>query len=139
MSKTTIGGLESYRRRVSAQKRKDIIGAAMCEFGLKGYEKGAMAEIARQADVSTATLYKHFGSKELLFNAATDAMTHHEGDLGSNIFVCRAAYLSMQEFEKHGSPAVKAGLAVMRDFIKAMQNALVEQKKKEKTNQRSAA
>jgi TetR/AcrR family transcriptional regulator of autoinduction and epiphytic fitness len=32
-----------------------------------GYSRAAVADIAREADVSTATLYKHFSSKEELF------------------------------------------------------------------------
>lgn len=65
-------GLESYRRRVSEQKRKSIMEAARAEFQGCGFTHAAMAEIARKADVSTATLYKHFGSKEELFNAVIE-------------------------------------------------------------------
>jgi TetR/AcrR family transcriptional regulator of autoinduction and epiphytic fitness len=38
-------------------------------FLKNGYSRAAVAEIAREADVSTATLYKHFASKEELFAA----------------------------------------------------------------------
>ncbi|MBL4863790.1 MAG: helix-turn-helix transcriptional regulator, partial [Rhodobiaceae bacterium] len=62
-------GLESYRRRVSEQKRRSIMEVARAEFQDCGFTLAAMAEIARKADVSTATLYKHFGSKEELFGA----------------------------------------------------------------------
>lgn len=65
-------GLESYRRRVSESKRKSIMGAARAEFQGNGFTHAAMAEIARKADVSTATLYKHFGSKEELFSAVVE-------------------------------------------------------------------
>ncbi|MEQ9520286.1 MAG: TetR/AcrR family transcriptional regulator [Parvibaculum sp.] len=66
-------GLEGYRRRVSEAKRKSIMDAARAEFQGSGFTHAAMAEIARKADVSTATLYKHFGSKEELFSAVVDA------------------------------------------------------------------
>ncbi|PCJ72011.1 MAG: hypothetical protein COA62_05520 [Rhodobiaceae bacterium] len=46
--------------------------AARAEFQGNGFTHAAMAEIARKADVSTATLYKHFGSKEELFNAVIE-------------------------------------------------------------------
>lgn len=36
-------------------------------FLRNGYSRAAVADIAREADVSTATLYKHFSSKEELF------------------------------------------------------------------------
>ncbi len=66
-------GLEGYRRRVSESKRKSIMEAAGAEFQDNGFTHAAMAEIARKADVSTATLYKHFGSKEELFSSIVEA------------------------------------------------------------------
>ncbi len=72
-------GLESYRRRVSEQKRNSIMGAARAEFQDSGFTHAAMAEIARKADVSTATLYKHFGSKEELFNVIIEETYAHTG------------------------------------------------------------
>jgi len=64
--------LESYRRSVSAAKHADILRAALGHFLGHGYHRAAMAEVARDADVSTATLYKHFGSKEELFVAVVE-------------------------------------------------------------------
>ena len=65
-------GLEDYRRSVSETKRAAILKAARQNFLIGGYSKAAMAEIARDADVSTATLYKHFSSKETLFRAVIE-------------------------------------------------------------------
>ncbi|MEQ8269111.1 MAG: TetR/AcrR family transcriptional regulator [Parvibaculum sp.] len=65
-------GLEDYRRSVSETKRAAILKAARRNFLIGGYSKAAMAEIARDADVSTATLYKHFSSKETLFRAVIE-------------------------------------------------------------------
>jgi TetR/AcrR family transcriptional regulator of autoinduction and epiphytic fitness len=62
-------GLENYRRTVSEAKRASILKAARESFLKNGFSRAAMAEIARVADVSTATLYKHFSSKEELFEA----------------------------------------------------------------------
>ncbi len=60
-------GLEIYRRTVSKAKRSSILAAARKNFLKHGLSHAAMAEIAHDADVSTATLYKHFESKEVLF------------------------------------------------------------------------
>lgn len=60
-------GLEIYRRTVSEAKRSSILTAARKNFLKYGLSHAAMAEIAHDADVSTATLYKHFESKEVLF------------------------------------------------------------------------
>lgn len=60
-------GLEQYRRSVKENKKASILAAAHKNFLKNGFSRAAMADIAREADVSTATLYKHFGSKEELF------------------------------------------------------------------------
>ena len=65
-------GLASYRRSVSETKRAAILKAARENFLNCGYSRAAMADIARDADVSTATLYKHFASKDALFAAIVD-------------------------------------------------------------------
>lgn len=65
-------GLASYRRSVSETKRAAILKAARENFLNGGYSRAAMADIARDADVSTATLYKHFASKDSLFAAIVE-------------------------------------------------------------------
>ncbi len=52
----------------SKDKSSSIIEAALKVFGEKGYHNATIAEIARAAGVSEATIYEYFGSKEdLLF------------------------------------------------------------------------
>lgn len=53
----------------SAAKRCAILKAAMARFRRDGYARAAMEDIARDAQVSTATLYRHFSSKAALFDA----------------------------------------------------------------------
>ncbi|HEY4345607.1 MAG TPA: TetR/AcrR family transcriptional regulator [Parvibaculum sp.] len=72
-------GLEHYRRTISESKRVSILKAGRENFLRNGYSRAAVAEIAREADVSTATLYKHFSSKEELFAAV---IREAYGDLG---------------------------------------------------------
>ncbi|MGB3808961.1 MAG: TetR/AcrR family transcriptional regulator [Parvibaculum sp.] len=62
-------GLEQYRRTVSETKRASILKAGRENFLKNGFSRAAVADIAREADVSTATLYKHFSSKDELFAA----------------------------------------------------------------------
>ncbi|MEN6543023.1 TetR/AcrR family transcriptional regulator [Parvibaculum sp.] len=72
-------GLEDYRRNVSEAKHAAILKAAREVFLRDGFSRAAVAEIARNADVSTATLYKHFASKEDLFAAIViDAVSRVE-------------------------------------------------------------
>lgn len=55
--------------RLSERKKKSIVEAAQTVFMDQGYSKSSMAHIANKADVSTATLYNHFSSKQELFGA----------------------------------------------------------------------
>lgn len=99
-------GLDSHRKNVSERKRAAILEAARASFLENGYSRAGMAEIARDADVSTATLYKHFSSKEELFSAvvkqAGAAVADYAGLIAPNdtardilYKLCRA-YISAQ-------------------------------------------
>jgi AcrR family transcriptional regulator len=54
-------------RRGRAPKRDAIMSAARVVFGREGYMRTSIDAIAREADVSTRTIYNHFESKEQLF------------------------------------------------------------------------
>lgn len=56
------------------KKRKDIIDAAIDEFREQGFLGAKTTSIAKKANVSSRTLYKHFESKEALFDAISDIM-----------------------------------------------------------------
>lgn len=60
-------GLARYRAEVSRQKQEAILSAALAAFLEFGYDRTTIDYIAQKADVSTATLYKHFPSKANLF------------------------------------------------------------------------
>ncbi|MDE1172596.1 MAG: TetR/AcrR family transcriptional regulator [Parvibaculaceae bacterium] len=64
--------LQTYRRSIAELKQNSILASAREIFLARGYSRSGMADIARQADVSTATLYKHFPSKENLFQAVVN-------------------------------------------------------------------
>lgn len=66
-------GIEEHQRAVAAEKRDAILAAARRLFGERGYERVSMGEVAKVANVSTATLYKHFGGKETLYEAILSA------------------------------------------------------------------
>lgn len=52
------------------QRTEKILQAAATVFCEVGYSRASMDRIARQADVSKATLYNHFPSKSALFRTA---------------------------------------------------------------------
>ncbi|MES1924696.1 TetR/AcrR family transcriptional regulator [Salinisphaera sp. T31B1] len=57
----------AYQRQISTAKRNAILDAALECFLARGFAGTSLARIARAADVSTATLYRHFPSKDELF------------------------------------------------------------------------
>ena len=52
--------------RIKKRKRADIKRAAAQLFDRYGVDKTSLSDIARQADVSPATIYNHFGGKNQL-------------------------------------------------------------------------
>lgn len=63
-------GRSSYHRDVAAMKRESILVAATPLFLENGYDRTSLAQIAQQAGVSRATLFKQFPTKAALFEAA---------------------------------------------------------------------
>lgn len=113
-------GLQSHRRKISDRKRAAIIEAAKEHFLAHGYTHAGMADIARSADVSTATLYKHFESKQVLFAAVVKQVAHETGDYSAPIQpgdtardvlyrLCRT-YLSVQ-FDKKANALMRIVIA----------------------------
>ncbi len=75
--------LEAFRSERSSQKRNSILAAGLDLFRRQGFAETPMEQIARLAEVSTATLYRHFRSKEALFAAvALDGLMRIEADGG---------------------------------------------------------
>ena len=49
------------------RRRQDILDAASALFNAKSYDSVTMDEIAEEADLSRATLYNHYDSKESIY------------------------------------------------------------------------
>ena len=60
---------KTRKKRDTSQKRQAILEGATKVFIEKGYEVASMDAIAEVAGVSKRTIYNHFPSKELLFQA----------------------------------------------------------------------
>lgn len=67
------------RKRDTSQKRDIILDGAIKVFTEKGFDATSMDKIAEVANVSKRTIYNHFPSKEILFQAIVDDfITHRE-------------------------------------------------------------
>lgn len=60
---------KTRKKRDTSQKRQTILDGATKVFIEKGYDVASMDAIAEVANVSKRTIYNHFPSKELLFQA----------------------------------------------------------------------
>jgi TetR/AcrR family transcriptional regulator, regulator of autoinduction and epiphytic fitness len=63
------------KKRNTAKKHESILQAAMKAFSEEGFEKVSMDRIADLAGASKRTVYNHFPSKELLFQAVIAQFT----------------------------------------------------------------
>jgi len=59
-------------REGTAQRRQDVLDAAMQVFGAKGFHGGTLSEVADRAGMTQAGVLHHFGSKSNLLRAVID-------------------------------------------------------------------
>ena len=57
-------------RHSAAERREDVLDAAMIEFAEHGYEGTSTEDIARRAGISQPYLFRLFGTKKELFKAS---------------------------------------------------------------------
>lgn len=65
-------GIEQYHQQLREQKKSAAMTAASELFLTQGYKNTSLQQIARQADVSTATLFKNFPTKAALLEAIVE-------------------------------------------------------------------
>ncbi|HVM56978.1 MAG TPA: TetR/AcrR family transcriptional regulator [Gaiellaceae bacterium] len=58
-------------RLTAAERRDDVLDAALIEFAEHGYEGTSTEDIARRAGISQPYLFRLFGTKKELFKAST--------------------------------------------------------------------
>jgi AcrR family transcriptional regulator len=64
-------------RRSSEEVRTLVLTSARRLFSLHGYRGTSTRDVATDAGVTAAAIYRHFGSKEGLFEAAVEEPLHH--------------------------------------------------------------
>ncbi|MGK2742253.1 TetR/AcrR family transcriptional regulator [Tepidicaulis sp. LMO-SS28] len=74
-------GLAAWREERQHQSRKAVLVAAYHLFAVRGFQRTSMVDIAKAAPASTATIYKHFASKELLLAGVVEDMFEDKPDV----------------------------------------------------------
>jgi TetR/AcrR family transcriptional regulator of autoinduction and epiphytic fitness len=69
-----MGKTVSKNVQLAESKRENIVSAAIEEFREQGFLGANMSRIAKRAEVSSRTLYKHFENKDALFEAISEIM-----------------------------------------------------------------
>jgi AcrR family transcriptional regulator len=101
------------KRRSSAEVRDLIITAARDLFARRGYPATTTRDIAIEAGVNEATIYRHFGSKPQLFETAVGEPYHQF----MNDY--------MTEWTKN-NPQPKSGEEVVGSFVEGLYGAFLE-------------
>lgn len=110
-------------QRRPAERRQEILAAAMRVFGEDGYAKATLAEVARKAGVSAATVSHYFGSKAALFEAmvSEEAMGLTDDDpmllVGAEGFRGVLHQLVLEKWQRLNQPGVpELTLTVIREI-----------------------
>lgn len=81
----------SAKLTLKERKREAIISAAVELFLQHGFQNTSMDTICAHAEVSKRTLYNHFSSKELLFQAIAQQMFEHCAEVTGISYQAEAA------------------------------------------------
>lgn len=68
------------RPDVSDLRREQILNAALALFSKKGIDSTSMSEIAKQCELSKATIYHYFDSKDDMVIALLNSLFAHDAD-----------------------------------------------------------
>ena len=105
MGYKTFSGQTMAKKRLAAKERyAQIVKVAMRLFSQKGFKGTTTREIAQQAGISEAIIFKHFAKKEELFSAIIDTQCNDsegqsflikrlEGKEGRDVFREIASFL----------------------------------------------
>ncbi|MEE3624214.1 TetR/AcrR family transcriptional regulator [Nitrospirillum sp. BR 11752] len=73
--------VEEYRQRVKSEKRSAALAAAGKAFLSQGYDRTTLAQVAKEAGISTGTLFKHFPTKATLFEGIMEQLWEADPEL----------------------------------------------------------
>lgn len=92
-------------KKISHEKQKTVINAGFLCFGQNGYDKASVADIARAAGISKASLFQYFGTKRdmylFLYDFAGKEVSRRIPQGTDDYFECAQLYVkSLAEMSK---------------------------------------
>jgi TetR/AcrR family transcriptional regulator of autoinduction and epiphytic fitness len=103
---------KTRKKRDTSQKRQTILDGATRVFIEKGYEVASMDAIAEVAGVSKRTIYNHFPSKELLFQAIVSDFLRQRDEIKP------IQYSSVKSLESQLKEFAEAELFLINDPVR---------------------
>ena len=102
----------TLRARQAEQTRSEVLLAAVRLFAEGGWAKTTLAAVAREAGVAVETVYKGWGSKRALLQAAMDVAI--VGDAAAVPLLEREAFVRLRE--QPPSAQLRGGVALVADL-----------------------
>jgi AcrR family transcriptional regulator len=99
-----VSAAEGRVRRSGTELRTLILEAANQIFAARGYEATRTKDIAAAAGVTEATIYRHYGTKEALFEASIAERFH-------------GIFASFMRSWHPGGPEITSNVDVVRHFV----------------------
>jgi len=113
MATTSVSEHTVRRRMSAADRREQILAAALEVFAAGGYHETTLDAVAERAAVSKALIYEHFSSKRELHTAL---LTRYERDLLERVTAATAA-------AEPGEPRLRAGVDAFLRFVEERREA----------------
>ena len=66
---TTMTSRQDRKKRITEQREKQILNAALLVFSRMGFDKATVPDIAREAGIAVGTIYNYYTDKHELFIA----------------------------------------------------------------------
>ncbi|HEV2375216.1 MAG TPA: TetR family transcriptional regulator [Streptosporangiaceae bacterium] len=111
LDQVTVGG---RRPRNAEATRKALLGAACIQFAHRGFEGTSMRDVARDAGVDQALVYRYFGSKAALYEEVHRSYAKHYDALFNTDDENFAAIMIAHLIEKPSSVRIEPLLGLLR-------------------------
>lgn len=103
------------RDKTATQKK--LYDCMKAEFLEKGYEKASLNHIARECGITPAAVYRHFESKEAMFEALVSPVWQQFNKIGEAYMERELADITKEHISQHFSGDGRQWLTIMLDMI----------------------